>query len=263
MESQAKTQVIFQAKTDATHFLLNWTPEHYDRTPLIVAATLGHEDMARLLLDRGAKTHLADGDGWTPLHKAACWGHSNVVKLLLNEGAHPNVKGRKEDTPLFLAAKYGRRDVEKILLERGAESDPKYKDEKMRLTRMYREKISISRNSASMIDRRGTKQLCGVMSKYRCQRCDFSSNAKTAMATHVRDFHHGNKCNRREPRQQNRCEKPKEDGKSTKRKRQSSDQAKTKILFRTNANLQSTKLSEYLYSHEYSVFYRVTDNSAK
>ena len=124
---------------------------------------------------------IADGDGWTPLHKAACWGHSNVVKLLLNEGAHPNVKGRKEDTPLFLAAKYGRRDVEKILLERGAEPDPKYKDEKMRLTRMYREKVSISRNSASMIDRRGTKQLCGVMSKYRCQRCDFSSNAKTAI----------------------------------------------------------------------------------
>ena len=48
-----------------------------------MAAMTGHKDMVQLLLDAGAKTHLADKDGWTPLHKAAWWGHSQVVELLL------------------------------------------------------------------------------------------------------------------------------------------------------------------------------------
>ena len=87
--------------------------ERNERTPLIVAATLGKEDMVRLLLDSGAYTNLADKDGWSPLHKAVCWGHYNVVKLLLEEGEHPNMKNKEGDTPLFLALKYHRGYLEK------------------------------------------------------------------------------------------------------------------------------------------------------
>ena len=230
--------------------------ERYDRTPLIVAATLGNEDMARLLLDNGAKTNLADKDGWNPLHKAALRGHVNIIKLLLDEGANPNMRNRDGDTPLIIATNRGRRDMEKLLLERGAEADRKYEDVKERLARLHQEKCEKFHGWIGEVNME-------IIPKYGCQRCSFFSTDKSVMATHFREVHIGYKCDRELQRPSmgkkrkhmaGRFEKPNTDGTTrAKRMRQNRDQPIKDIS-------GSSKLPEYSYSHEYSVFYRICPN---
>lgn len=58
-------------------------------TPLSEAARAGRLETVRLLLDRGAKIHLANKYAYTPLHVAAQWGRPRIVKLLLKRGADP------------------------------------------------------------------------------------------------------------------------------------------------------------------------------
>jgi len=107
-----------------------------DKTPLDLAITRKHTEIADLLRTHGGKTgeelyviiaaakkgdieavkqHLADGadvnekagDGTTPLHNAAVYGHNDVAELLIANGASVNaiiVSGRnKGKTPLDLA----------------------------------------------------------------------------------------------------------------------------------------------------------------
>jgi ankyrin repeat protein len=56
-------------------------------TALCEAAALGHLEAARLLLDGGADSSRADGDGDTPLMAAALHGQLEVLRLLLGRGA--------------------------------------------------------------------------------------------------------------------------------------------------------------------------------
>jgi ankyrin repeat protein len=57
--------------------------------------------------------------GWTPLNAAASNGHLDVVKYLLEKGADTSCKvGR---TPLARAAASGHLEVAKVLLQHGAD----------------------------------------------------------------------------------------------------------------------------------------------
>ena len=61
---------------------------------LHVAASYGKIEIARMLLDKGARTDLvSDRDGYTALHKAVGSNHGEVVKLLLERGAPVNAVG--------------------------------------------------------------------------------------------------------------------------------------------------------------------------
>ena len=62
---------------------------------------------------------MADQDGYTPLHDAAREGHNDVVKLLLDRGAEPNMANQHGDTPLSCALQNGHMDVVNILTENG------------------------------------------------------------------------------------------------------------------------------------------------
>jgi len=68
--------------------------------PLCQAAFHGRLEMARLLLEKGAKPSSANRDGNTPLHIAAFMGRTEVVKLLLSKGANVNQRNGRNETPI-------------------------------------------------------------------------------------------------------------------------------------------------------------------
>jgi ankyrin repeat protein len=89
-----------------------------------------HDDIARLLLQRGANPNVTDPDGWTPLHVAVFeTGRLSMIRLLLDHGADPNKqtsRGTHAATALHLAIhqwhniKNTKDSIIKLLLESGA-----------------------------------------------------------------------------------------------------------------------------------------------
>lgn len=96
-----------------------------DWSPLLWAASYGHETIARLLLEKGADTKVEDDDGYTPLLWAARRGDEAIARLLLEKGADPEAKDDDGYTPLLWAAQRGDEAVTKLLLEKGADIEAK------------------------------------------------------------------------------------------------------------------------------------------
>jgi ankyrin repeat protein len=99
----------------------------YCKTPLVLAAMNGREEIVKMLLKQDINIDSKDCEGSrTPLLYAAIWGHAAIVKLLLEKGAEINSKDSEHGrTPLSYAAEYGSTAIIKLLLESGAEVDSK------------------------------------------------------------------------------------------------------------------------------------------
>jgi ankyrin repeat protein len=67
----------------------------------------------------------ADSEGRTPLHMAAAIGHLQIANALLGSGAQTEPRDSKQNTPLHYAAGYGRTEMCQILLEAGADGGAK------------------------------------------------------------------------------------------------------------------------------------------
>ena len=76
----------------------------YSRTPIYFAASNGHEDVVKLLLDYGADIKLKDTiKEWTPLHVAAASQTPQVVELLILSGADLKARDKGGRTPYHLS----------------------------------------------------------------------------------------------------------------------------------------------------------------
>jgi ankyrin repeat protein len=93
------------------------------------AARFGREDLATLLITRGANVNAGtEPRAETPLHLAAQYGQAAVAKVLVDRGADVNAATRFGRTPLHEAASGlagtsdldGRIQVAKLLIARGA-----------------------------------------------------------------------------------------------------------------------------------------------
>lgn len=93
-------------------------------TALNWAATKGHTQVVKLLIEKGADVDAKDsGNGQTPLWKASHEGHTAIVKLLLENGADVNKRNASGETALWTASWKGHTDVVRLLLERGANAN--------------------------------------------------------------------------------------------------------------------------------------------
>jgi ankyrin repeat protein len=94
-----------------------------DPSPLTIAATEGHTEVADLLIDHGADMNYRERHGgFTPLIRAAQSGHTETVKLLLARGAKANLRDEwKGHTALEWAVRNQHVETLKALLEGGAD----------------------------------------------------------------------------------------------------------------------------------------------
>uniref|UniRef100_A0A0N5AJ31 ANK_REP_REGION domain-containing protein n=1 Tax=Syphacia muris TaxID=451379 RepID=A0A0N5AJ31_9BILA len=125
-----KVDILFTFYIELSCFLfsdvfdVNMQTESNHDTALTLAATGGHEQLADLLIARGADIEHRDKKGFTPLILAATGGHVSVVELLLNAGAQIEAQSeRTKDTALSLACSGGRKEVVELLLKRGANKE--------------------------------------------------------------------------------------------------------------------------------------------
>ncbi len=72
-------------------------------TPLHWTAFMGHLEITRLLLDRGANINALTDDNWAPLYFAARRGHLEVVRLLALLGADVEARDNSGRTPTDVA----------------------------------------------------------------------------------------------------------------------------------------------------------------
>ncbi|WP_295960939.1 ankyrin repeat domain-containing protein [Rhodoferax sp.] len=116
---------------NAAKALLAWpgiqteTRTAQDESPLMIAALAGQLSICTQLIAKGADVNKT---GWTPLHYAATRGHLDVMRLLLENFAYIDAASPNGSTPLMMAAQYGSDDAVKLLLDEGA--DPLLKNQK-------------------------------------------------------------------------------------------------------------------------------------
>lgn len=92
-----------------------------DRTPFLLAALSGNEDIASYLMANGAEHTTAAGNDIMGLHVAAMTGQLGLLRKLVDAGSdvHATLRDEKRNS-LMLAAAGGFDDIVKFLLSRGA-----------------------------------------------------------------------------------------------------------------------------------------------
>lgn len=103
----------------------NWsTPEvlnyrnQLGETALMLAALKGSVPIVSRLLTLGAQPNQ---EGWTTLHYAATSGHADVIRLLIEKNVYVDAESPNKTTPLMMAARFNHQPAAKALLDGGAD----------------------------------------------------------------------------------------------------------------------------------------------
>ena len=88
---------------------------------LHIAASLGHADIARSLIEHGASVDSVDDYLWTPLHFAADEGQLQITELLIDFNANVNAINDRLESPCMVAASAGFLQPIQALVQGGAD----------------------------------------------------------------------------------------------------------------------------------------------
>lgn len=88
---------------------------------LQLAAWRGKIEAVRWLLDRGASVS-REGKAWSALHYAVFAGHEDIARLLMARGADINARAPNDATVLMMAAREGRESLARALVDAGADT---------------------------------------------------------------------------------------------------------------------------------------------
>lgn len=101
--------------------LVNQRCGEQNGVPLHKAASRGHSNIVRELIEFGADVSIENEYKNTALHFAAARNNVDILRLLIAAGADVNCKGDYDSTALHYAIKYKFFDVAKFLIESGAD----------------------------------------------------------------------------------------------------------------------------------------------
>ena len=92
-------------------------------TALGLACYFGQFDVARYLVLKGTSVNLQSNNGFNvfPIHSAAAGNYTEIARMLIENGAKVNVVQQAGVTPLHSAAQNGNLELIILLLESGAE----------------------------------------------------------------------------------------------------------------------------------------------
>ncbi len=93
-------------------------PNAAGETALMMACLQGQLDMVKLMVERQVEINKT---GWTPLHYAATNGHLEIVRYLLDQSAYVDAESPNGTTPLMMATRGGHIETVKLLLDEGAD----------------------------------------------------------------------------------------------------------------------------------------------
>ena len=108
----ATVDVLLAAKANVN------AKNRFGDTPLMGAALAGHLEIVRKLRMRGAEL---EPPGWTPLIYAATGGHDTVAAYLLDQGARIDATSPNGTTALMMAVREGHASTFDLLVRRGAD----------------------------------------------------------------------------------------------------------------------------------------------
>ena len=108
---------------------VNGKDENYDNiTPLFIAVENGNVEIARLLLDFGAKVNARNKSKQTPLMQIDSDATVELVSLLIDRGAKVNLTDDENNSALIIAADDASTDVVRALVDAGADVNLANKD---------------------------------------------------------------------------------------------------------------------------------------
>merc|ERR1719433_293500 len=90
-------------------------PDEFGKTPIYMAAEMGHINIVKILAPLTDNPNAPDEDGKTPIYSAARYGHSEIVKILAPLIDNPNAPNRYGFTPINGAVDNGHTEIVKIL----------------------------------------------------------------------------------------------------------------------------------------------------
>jgi ankyrin repeat protein len=93
--------------------------DSWGNTALSLAARMGYDRLALVLLAHRARCDVTNRFGDQPVHQAASNGHDQIVRLLIEAGADPCAPDGYQRRPLHLAAISGHEQVARVLIDHG------------------------------------------------------------------------------------------------------------------------------------------------